>query len=262
MKYKPLKSQHPKLTKCTSMQTCLSPTFSWNLLKVKLKRKEGKVTKLGAKQNPPLHWFKFWKLENFFENHNHFYVINHYCVWESKGTKLPFKESLYSLLPSNQISTRRLVSSLKEHQVKPNMMPDGIKEVIYNITTNISILFRDNDPLKPYLFHNNALYIVVRCLAMHVLHMLIYGGNRLNIWLDNTKFLGIKIMIRLWHLHRIWFRKHGKTIEQHITLEVSIGSTTHQVFVYCGCFNILQHAIGMILDPWDPTTYHPPSINM
>ena len=82
---------------------------------------------------------------------------------------------------------------LRKIKVKPSITPEDMAQIVNQAMTNAPITFSDEDLPKPHVFHNNALYVVIRARGMTVPHVLIDGGSSLNISPEMTaKALGIK----------------------------------------------------------------------
>ena len=82
---------------------------------------------------------------------------------------------------------------LRKIKVKPSITPEDMTQIVNQAMTNAPITFSDEDLPKPHVFHNNALYVIIRARGMTVPHVLIDGGSSLNICPEMTaKALGIK----------------------------------------------------------------------
>ena len=115
---------------------------------------------------------------------------------ETSATKPIIALSNVLILDLAQASAKHqqvLDDLLRKIKVKPSITPEDMAQIVNQAMTNALITFSDEDLPKPHVFHNNALYVVIRARGMIVPHVLIDGGSSLNICPEMTaKALGIK----------------------------------------------------------------------
>ena len=142
-----------------------------------------------------------------------------------------------SILDLTQASTKHqqvLNDLLQKIKVKPSITPEDMAHIVNQAMTNAPVIFSDEDLPKPHVFHNNALYVVVRTRGMTVPHVLIDGGSSLNICPEMTaKALGIKEEEYIPDPITIYgFDNHGQTAKGKIFLEIFIDYSVHSILFH------------------------------
>jgi hypothetical protein len=123
---------------------------------------------------------------------------------------------------------------LRKIKVKPSITPEDMAQIVNQAMTNAPITFSDEDLPKPHIFHNNALYVVIRTRGITVPHVLIDGGSSLNICPEMTaKALGIKEEEYIPNPITIYgFDNHGQIAKGKIFLEIFIDYSVHSVLFH------------------------------